>query len=56
MTAKEVNALPERVRNYIHDLESFADPAGLVQRNWALEEQNEYLQKRLLLNEQGMEY
>ena len=29
-TAKNVNALPEPVRQYIHDLETNADPAGIV--------------------------
>ena len=29
-TAKNVNALPEPVRQYIHDLETNADPAGTV--------------------------
>jgi hypothetical protein len=28
----EINALPERVRSFIHDLESRADPAGDVRR------------------------
>jgi hypothetical protein len=30
MTSDEINALPERVRRYIHDLEARADPAGDV--------------------------
>ena len=38
MTSEEVNALPERVRRYIHDLETNADPAGMVQENTCLRE------------------
>lgn len=30
MTSDEINALPERVRKYIHDLETRCDPAGDV--------------------------
>lgn len=30
MTSDEINALPERVRRYIHDLETRCDPAGDV--------------------------
>jgi len=31
-TAENVNALPESVRRYVHDLETRCDPAGDVQR------------------------
>lgn len=30
MLLNEINALPERVRKYIHDLETICDPAGMV--------------------------
>lgn len=43
MTPTEVNALPERVRRYIHDLETNADPAGMVRANVLLRDQVEYL-------------
>lgn len=38
LLASEINALPERVRRYIHDLETNADPAGDKWRILALEE------------------
>lgn len=34
MTSDEVNQLPERVRRYIHDLETRCDPAGEVRQLW----------------------
>lgn len=36
MTADQVNALPDPLRRYIHDLETRADPAGEVQTNYEL--------------------
>lgn len=45
MTNNEINSLPEKARQFIHDLVSFADPAGLVQTNFRLSEENEYLLK-----------
>jgi hypothetical protein len=38
-TAASVNALPEPLRKYIHDLETNCDPAGLVQQIAALHDQ-----------------
>lgn len=35
-TAAAINALPDPLRRYIHDLETMADPAGLVQENYEL--------------------
>ena len=32
-TAENINALPEPVRKYIHDIETNCDPAGMVQDN-----------------------
>ena len=43
MTAEEINALPERVRRYIHDLVTRCDPAGEVQERWSLREQRDGL-------------
>ena len=43
MRSNEINALPERVRKYIHDLETRCDPAHEVQERWALRELNEGL-------------
>jgi hypothetical protein len=38
-TAANINALPESLRRYIHDLETNCDPAGLVQQIAALKDQ-----------------
>jgi hypothetical protein len=38
-TASNVNALPEGVREYVHDLETNADPAGMVRENALLTDQ-----------------
>ena len=37
-TAENINALPDPIRRYIHDLETNADPAGMVQENIILKE------------------
>jgi len=47
MTPDEINALPERVRKYIHDLETRCDPAGEVQERWSLREQRDALVVRV---------
>jgi hypothetical protein len=38
LLSAEINALPERVRSFIHDLETRADPAGDVRRAHIAEE------------------
>lgn len=43
LLAAEVNALPERVRQYVHDLETRCDPAGDVQTIASLREQRDAL-------------
>jgi len=43
MTSEEINALPSRIRKYIHDLETRCDPAGEVQERWSLREQRDAL-------------
>lgn len=47
MTPDEINALPKRVRDYIHELETRADPALEVQQRWALIEQRDGLVARV---------
>lgn len=37
-TAKNINALPNPIRRYIHDIETNCDPAGMVQENVILKE------------------
>ena len=44
MTAEEVNALPEKARNFIHDLETNADPSNMVRENIQLKDVNNGLQ------------
>jgi hypothetical protein len=39
MTPDEINALPDRVRQYIHDIETRCDPTGEVQTIWSQREQ-----------------
>lgn len=47
VTAEEVNALPERVRQYIHFLETDCDSAGTIRENWCLREENAALRQKL---------
>lgn len=47
MTAAEINRLPARVRQYIHDLETRCDPNGETRQLWILREQNIALQKKI---------
>ena len=45
MTAQEVNDLPAKAREYIHQLEANADPSGMVRENMQLRDTNKGLQK-----------
>jgi hypothetical protein len=40
-----INALPERLRKYIHHIETDADPAGTLRENFQLREENALLRK-----------
>jgi hypothetical protein len=44
----EINALPERLRRYIHDLETNADPAGTVRDAFAQRENCKALEAELV--------
>lgn len=46
-TPEEINALPDRFRQYIHDLETRCDKSGDVQTIALLREDREALQKRV---------
>ena len=46
-TVDEINALPEKVRRYIHDLETRCDKSGDVQRIALLREDRDALQRRV---------
>jgi BMFP domain-containing protein YqiC len=46
-TAAEINALPEKVRLYIHDLVTRCDKSGDVQTIALLREDRDALQKRV---------
>ncbi len=43
VTATEINTLPLRVKSYIHDLETNADPAGTIQELALLKDQTRQL-------------
>lgn len=45
MTAEEYAALPKAARDYIHQIETNADPAGMVRENMQLRDTNEALEK-----------
>lgn len=45
--AQHINALPQPVRSYVHDLETNADPAGMVAENVLLRDLVEALEARL---------
>ena len=46
-TTEAINALPEPLRRYIHDLETQSDPAGMVAENILLKEQIKALVKKI---------
>lgn len=46
-TAAEINALPDHLRSYIHDLEVNLDPAGEVRRCRLAEDENRMLRAKL---------
>ena len=46
-TADQINALPEKFRRYIHDLETRCDKSGDVQTIALLREDRDALQKRV---------
>lgn len=37
-TSKNINSLPDPIRDYIHDIEANGDPAGTIQENACLRE------------------
>lgn len=39
-TVENINALPEPLRRYIHDLQTALDPAGLMRENFTLRQEN----------------
>ena len=50
-TSENINRLPEPLRRYIMHLETNADPAGNIQKIWALEQQLAGLQLKLTIME-----
>lgn len=54
MTADEINALPEPVRRYIHDLETRCDPAGDLRRLQLLEDENRQLRAALTVLQESL--
>lgn len=55
-TADNVNALPEPLRRYIHDIETNCDPAGMVRENFQLRQENELLRKECERLSKGIDY
>ncbi len=47
MKSQEINELPVRARQYIHDLETNADPAGTIQENALLKDQTRELDAKI---------
>ena len=47
-TAENINALPPALRRYVHNLETNADPAGMVCDNTLLRDQVRRLESKLL--------
>lgn len=50
-TSENINALPEPLRKYIHDLEENLDPGFIIQENIALKQQNEELLEKLQMTQ-----
>lgn len=46
-TIEDINALPEQLKNYIHNIESISDPAGLVRENTILRDIVNSLEKEV---------
>jgi hypothetical protein len=46
-TPEAINALPEPLRRYIHDLETDVDPAGMVRENVMLRAERDQLVAKL---------
>jgi len=46
-TSEHINALPEKLRKFIHDLETKCDPAGIVRENALLKDENEGLRIKI---------
>jgi hypothetical protein len=46
-TPENINALPEPLRRYVHQIETLSDPAGLVRQNAILKQQVDALLKKL---------
>jgi hypothetical protein len=47
ITSEDTNNLPDNIRQYVMELETFADPAGIVRRNMELEDVNNCLQAKV---------
>lgn len=47
VTSNEINALPHRLRDYIHHIEANCDPAGTLRENYRLRIENAALTKRV---------
>ena len=59
-TSDEINALPENIRLWVHDLETRCDPSGelreLMQGRETIRELEDYLLKILLISDKFLYY
>lgn len=46
-TAENINALPDPLRRYIHNLETDADPAGTIRQNVLTRDENAMLRRKV---------
>ncbi|MCP5019611.1 MAG: hypothetical protein GY938_30660 [Ketobacter sp.] len=53
---EEINKLPKRLRDYIHDLETDCDPAGTIREVFALKENQKVLESTIRMLEAESEY
>jgi hypothetical protein len=47
VTSAEINALPDRLRSFVHDLETRCDPAGDIRRLRLIEDENRMLRAKI---------
>lgn len=56
LTPADINSLPENIRWFVMELETFADPSGIIRRNMQLEHDNRALQQMIKNLKKGDTY
>jgi hypothetical protein len=46
-TAANINALPKAIKQYIHDLETLSDPAGIIAENILIRDELEMIKEKI---------